>query len=315
MVLTREQEVDAAFALASLPSVVGVFVLVQRRADVASEEDAYMLAILLRPYSATMMVEAHYRLLAVVGRKLTGKVIYVAADVEPLPAFVGRARRITLTAAERDVAAARAPELEAEARYQRLEETERTAMEAAMTRALTNEVDAPVAISLDSGEFEIVRDPFPAPKDRHPRVLLVDDDEREAPVLRVIERIEIVHVHERRQSSTSSMATTTSRCARSASATSRAHASTVSSRSSGPTWRLVSSSWRRPRRSWPRHRRRRSVGSSRGPFRWRPCVSSSSNGGKARAIRRALARPLCGGDRGDRQGAVYFICCCPCETG
>lgn len=196
MVLTREQEVDAAFALASLPSVVGVFVLVQRRADVASEEDAYMLAILLRPYSATMMVEAHYRLLAVVGRKLTGKVIYVAADVEPLPAFVGRARRITLTAAERDVAAARAPELEAEARHQRLEETERTAMEAAMTRALTNEVDAPVAISLDSGEFEIVRDPFPAPKDRHPRVLLVDDDEREAPVLRVIERIEIVHVHE-----------------------------------------------------------------------------------------------------------------------
>lgn len=185
MVLTREQEVDAAFALASLPSVVGVFVLVQRRADVASEEDAYMLAILLRPYSATMMVEAHYRLLAVVGRKLTGKVIYVAADVEPLPAFVGRARRITLTAAERDVAAARAPELEAEARHQqRLEETERAAMEAAMTRALTNEVDAPVAISLDSGEFEIVRDPFPAPKDRHPRVLLVDDDEREAPPYR-----------------------------------------------------------------------------------------------------------------------------------
>ncbi len=196
MVLTREQEVDAAFALASLPSVVGVFVLVQRRADVASE-DEYMLAILLRPYSATMMVEAHYRLLAVVGRKLTGKVIYVAADVEPLPAFVGRARRITLTAAERDVAAARAPELEAEARHQqRLEEAERAAMEAAMTRALTNEVDAPVAISLDSGEFEIVRDPFPAPKDRHPRVLLVDDDEREAPVLRAIERIEIVHVHE-----------------------------------------------------------------------------------------------------------------------
>jgi hypothetical protein len=58
MILSRDQEIDAAFALSSLPSVTGVYVIPPLRGDMlSSHPDALKLAIVLRPYSIHVMVE------------------------------------------------------------------------------------------------------------------------------------------------------------------------------------------------------------------------------------------------------------------
>lgn len=189
--INREQEQDAAFALESLPAVTGVYALpdpgvahVCGRADETARDDALLLAVALRPYSVSLLVEAHYQLVGHVDRGIGGRVLYVNADA--LPPVVRRSRLISLSSTDRFAAAVRVA-----AAARQVDVEERLSMEAKMTSEVP-ELEAPVAVSLESGVFEIVPDPFPSRTDR-PRVLVADVRSDDADALREHGAVEVVH--------------------------------------------------------------------------------------------------------------------------
>jgi CheY-like chemotaxis protein len=192
----REVEVDVAFALERLPAVVGVYALSPLlSAELAAHPDAVIFAVALRPYTITNLVEAQYAVLAVTSYDTCGRMLYVNAE-GALPTPMRRARLIKMGDVERKGAPARAAERAVDAqRLRRLEEAagQRAAMAAELQRVLTN-LDAPIAVSFQSGIFEVVPDPFPSPFVIPPRILVADDDATTVTSLRTLESVDIVHV-------------------------------------------------------------------------------------------------------------------------
>jgi CheY-like chemotaxis protein len=182
---SRENAVDVAFALERFPFVRAVLVLDLRGAT-AGHGDRFELVVVLAPYTPTHVVQAHYALLAAVEREAC-RVLYVDSDATP-PAPLLRALPVIISPHEREVARARIAE-------HGLHYSREIALEEAMVQKLLA-LDAgsqPVAFSLESGEFEVVADPFPSPKLPPPRVLVVDaDDACAAALRRALDDIEVV---------------------------------------------------------------------------------------------------------------------------
>jgi CheY-like chemotaxis protein len=203
--ISREEQVDAAFALGQLPSVVGVYALKPiYMAPTMLHPDALVLAVMLRPYSIKLLVEAHYKLLANTSGEVTGRVLYVNADTPHKPAPLTDGKLITLNDPERAAAAIRAKENAANwARIVRMEEEKAAALEAEMLKrnVLTNLDSPPIAIALESGVFEVLPDPFAlsaasAELVKKPRVLVADVDSKEADKLRqslAVHGVDVAH--------------------------------------------------------------------------------------------------------------------------
>lgn len=131
-----DREIDVAFALEGVPSVVAVHALRAR----AEPDGAYDFAVVLRPMRGLTLAEVHYRLLMVLTQEECGRVLFVDADM-PAPLPMHGAHRLTVPSGARDAAALRAMErVEDIARRHDLELVEAAAIRAAASRAT-----APVA--------------------------------------------------------------------------------------------------------------------------------------------------------------------------
>jgi hypothetical protein len=175
-------ELDVAFALERFPFVVAVLAM----DEVA---DGYRFAVSMRPYTMNDLVEAHYALLAVTNHDTTGRVLYVNAD-QPIPRVVALARPLRVPPMMREIIRARVDERAIESR--RVWQLEREAMNRDLLRhAVGKSSDEYVAASLQSGQFSVVRDPFPSDKLPRSRVLVVDEDLDTAWPLRTLGELDV----------------------------------------------------------------------------------------------------------------------------
>lgn len=101
---SAEVEADIACAVAGFPWIEGIYAL--DLSDVAREHpDAFELAIVLSPYGITELVQTHYAIRSGVGAQ-AASILYVnGAARAPVP--LGRARRISLDAVDREAASRR----------------------------------------------------------------------------------------------------------------------------------------------------------------------------------------------------------------
>jgi CheY-like chemotaxis protein len=188
-VIDRDDEVDIACALGKLPAVAAIYKL--DAADPGAHPDAFVLGVALRPYTGAFVAEAHYALLRAFDHATTGRVLYMNADMA-VPPFAAKGRILEPTATERAAAGPRlAARAQDAARLQRLEAA--SGLEGDLQHARAR-LDEPVAVSLESGVFEIVPDPFPSPKVRGPRILVIEDDLETKTRLKQLEGVEIVHI-------------------------------------------------------------------------------------------------------------------------
>jgi hypothetical protein len=105
--VTTEREIDVAFALEGVSSVVDVYAL--RPGKSGREEDACDFAVALRPNRGLTLAEAHYRLLNVLTQAECGRVLFFDADArEPFP--MHRATPLTVPSGAREAATIRAME-------------------------------------------------------------------------------------------------------------------------------------------------------------------------------------------------------------
>jgi CheY-like chemotaxis protein len=134
------------------------------------------------------LVEAHYAMLEVVDHDVAGRVAYVDEEARP-PSFMARARRIDVAWGERpgahERAAARRND-EARRRWIEAREARRgdAIAEAERIAATLRDEGGVLTVRMESGVFEVVPDPFPAPKLAPARVLLVDDAPSSVDLLR-----------------------------------------------------------------------------------------------------------------------------------
>jgi hypothetical protein len=105
-VVSREQGVDALYALDRLPFVERVLACAAP-AERAGAEAAVALAVVLRPYTIRHLVEAHYALLAATSHDVTGRVLYVNPELRE-PASLARMAPLCASAEERAQGALRA---------------------------------------------------------------------------------------------------------------------------------------------------------------------------------------------------------------
>jgi CheY-like chemotaxis protein len=221
--LDRDIEADVTAAVDGFPWVDGVYVLSQTDLTRA-HPDALSFAIVLSPYRINELVEAHYAVLAATGtHEVAGRVLYVdGAMLTHLP--LARARRIVLTAEERQLARERAAQRkpQTEELTDSLREELKSGLEEGLARVerLNRELrelldDARRFIDESGGPsdpspyrgyagsailatfargglvIDVVKDPFPAPSRR--RILVVDDDEATLDGVRAIPNVDVVH--------------------------------------------------------------------------------------------------------------------------
>ena len=185
----REREVDVAYALETSPCVVGAYALAVP-ASAVDHPDALQFGVVLRPYTAKAVASTHYALLQGTNHDVTGRVLYANADW-PLSRLFAHGRRLLVEPHERHEARARFLVRAAEnVRQWRLEEE---AMVAALERAFeTGGGEAHIRVSLQSGEFEVVPDPFGSEKLPPARVLVIDRDPSTPEALRRLGEVEVV---------------------------------------------------------------------------------------------------------------------------
>ena len=190
---TREQEVDIAYALEAVPSVVGAYALALPASAVA-HVDAHPFGVLLRPYTGESLAAAHLTLLDASSYEVTAWVAYADADCS-LSRLFGGGRRLTVEAAERDGARSRFVERSSEnIRKRRLEAV---AMADAFERSFrAGDFGTEVRLSLKSGEFDLLPDPFPTEKLPPATVLVLDDGPGTAEVVSQLGEVELVTAKE-----------------------------------------------------------------------------------------------------------------------
>jgi CheY-like chemotaxis protein len=185
----RETEVDVAYALEASSYVVGVYAL-HLPASATNHPDALPFGVLLHPYTGRSLASTHFALLQATNHTVTGGVLYADAHrLLPVP-FRG-SRNLVVEPHERHEARARFLQRSAETiREWRLEEE---AMAQALERAFAEGAnEAQVRASLQSGEFEIVPDPFPSEKLPPARVLVIDRDATTVNALLTLGEVEVV---------------------------------------------------------------------------------------------------------------------------
>jgi hypothetical protein len=188
---SREDEVDVGYALEASPVVRGVYAL--RSPDTAVDHpDAYHFGVVLRPYTGESLASTHFALLQATNHGVTGRVLYagqVALGAVALPRVIEEGRLIVVEPHERGAARARFLQRTTETTRQwRLEEQ---AMAQALQAAFENRTfGAPIGASLQSGEFEIVKDPLE--KLPPARVLVLDRDEATTRALATLGEVEVV---------------------------------------------------------------------------------------------------------------------------
>lgn len=195
---------DAADVVAAIEDqawVEGVYAL-----STHAHPDAFDFAIVLEPYNQTNIVATHYAIVAATGgRRIPGKVMYVDAGLSALPAPMAKARRLTLTAAERAAAQSRiaarraewehAPDrVELERDFAAVLNNLRLLRENAAIIAAEPATGLPyrggISVDFQKGIIAVVPDPFPTQP--RPRVLLVTED---PDLARPLQReFEVVHV-------------------------------------------------------------------------------------------------------------------------
>jgi hypothetical protein len=171
---SRSLSVDIRYALAIRPAVAAVWAL-----DVPSaDQSAYHFAIELSPYSILELVAAHYAIVDGTDRDAFPSVLYFNAEFRP--PFIDRfGHLVRIDDTERFAARRRAQiraverRLDAERRAEDVARMELVLAEIARTSKLADVV----AVSRDSGVFEVVPDPFPSPKVAPRRLLVIDDHE------------------------------------------------------------------------------------------------------------------------------------------
>ena len=185
---SREDEVDVGYALEASPVVRGVYAL-QSPESALDHPEIHHFGVVLRPYTGESLASTHYALLQATNYEVTGRVLYAGAM--GLPRVVEEGRLIVVEPHERSAARARFLQRTTEtAREWRLEEQ---AMAEALRAAFENRTfGAPIGASLQSGEFEIVKDPFPSEKLTPARVLVLDRDEATMRALATLGEVEVV---------------------------------------------------------------------------------------------------------------------------
>jgi hypothetical protein len=188
-IATREQEVDIAYALETSPFVVGSYAL-SLPASAVEHPDALPFGVAVRPYTPAALASTHFALLQATHHGVAGRVLYANADWPPSRLFT-RGRRLVVDPHERHEARARFLLRSTEnVRRWRLEEQ---AMIAALERAFERGGgEAHIRVSLQSGEFEVIPDPFPSEKLPPARVLVIDRDTETVEVLRQLGEVEVV---------------------------------------------------------------------------------------------------------------------------
>jgi hypothetical protein len=185
----RQTEVDIAYALEASTYVAGAYAL-HLPASAIDHPDALPFGVLLHPYSGRALASTHFVLLQATNHAVTGRVLYADAH-RHLPGPFQGSRLLVVESHERHNARARFLKRSAETmRDWRLEED---AMAEALERAFAEGGnEAQVRASLQSGEFEIVPDPFPSDKLPPARVLVIDRDESTVNALLTLGEVEVV---------------------------------------------------------------------------------------------------------------------------
>ena len=138
--VTTEREVDVAFALEGVPSVVAVYALGATKVD--PDGNGYDFAVELRPLRGLTLAEVHYRLRNVLTQAECGRVLFVDADGRaPLP--MHRATPLVAPNGAREAAALRAMQrVEAIAKRYEEEREQATAMTAERAAAPPERFDS-----------------------------------------------------------------------------------------------------------------------------------------------------------------------------
>jgi hypothetical protein len=184
---TRELDVDVAWVVGSLPFGAFAYTL----DGIAVEDDAFLFAVELRPYVIEHVVQTHYAILSVTGHETSGRVLYVNPERPPIP--MRRAQRIVVADQEREVVRRRvAQRQESYARMCLV--SEQALRRAQLERRLLHlrGKDGAIAVSLESGELEVlpvVPDPFPSPP---ACVLVIDADATVAAPLAAAREITVI---------------------------------------------------------------------------------------------------------------------------
>jgi hypothetical protein len=185
----RETEVDVAYALEASSYVVWSYAF-DLPSSTLAHPDVLLFGVQLRPYGGRSLASTHFALLQATSRAVTGRVLYADAD-QLLPRPFDGSRPLVVDPHERHDARARFLVRSAETvRDWRREED---AMDEALAQALEQGGNAAwVRASLQSGEFEIVADPFPSEKLPPARVLVIDHDERTVNALLTLGEVDVV---------------------------------------------------------------------------------------------------------------------------
>jgi hypothetical protein len=96
------EDLDLLFALQTAEGVDKLYEL--DAAPPSGGEDAYRFLVAMRPYSNSVMIAAHYRVVDATGRRRPDVLFF---DANHPPPIVQRARPVTLSVAEREAAAFR----------------------------------------------------------------------------------------------------------------------------------------------------------------------------------------------------------------
>lgn len=189
MTPTREHEVDIAYALEAVPAVLGVYALALPVSAVDHVE-AHPFGVLLRPYTGEALASTHFVLRDASSHAFTASVTYADGDFA-LSRLFRDGRRLVVEPAERDAARSRFLERTSESiRGRRLEEA---AMAAAFLRSFeAGDIGPDVRLSLESGVFEALPDPFPTERLPPATVLVLDDDPATADIVRQLGEVEAV---------------------------------------------------------------------------------------------------------------------------
>jgi hypothetical protein len=189
MTPTREHEVDIAYALEAVPYVLGVYALALPR-EAVDHIDALPFGVVLRPYTGEALASTHFALLDASNYGITAWVAYADGGCA-LSRLFQDGRRLIVEPHERDAARSRFIVRSSEnIRVRRLEEV---AMAEAFERSFeAGDIGTEVRLSLKSGVFELLPDPFPTEKLPPATVLLLDDDPRTADILRQLGEVEVV---------------------------------------------------------------------------------------------------------------------------
>jgi len=173
MPASREREVDVAYALEGLPHVAGVYALNSPPAA-AEGPDALEIGVVLQPFTGEVLAAVHFALHCATSHDVAGRILYTDSNHTP-SRIVWSGKKLTVDPSERD--AARARFLERSAESVRVWKLEEEAMAQAIQRSFERRSGGEVRVSMQSGVFEVVGDPFREEKARPPvRVLVIDRD-------------------------------------------------------------------------------------------------------------------------------------------